>query len=343
MSGTNGLGPEYRTALAAYLSQRDEATLATAYEIGRRAMGEGRGVLDLAAVHRDALIALVQSWDMGDRERFTADAAGFFQEVLSPFEMSLRGYREANHALQLLGESLREQKEAVEAANRELESFSYSVSHDLRAPLRSIDGFSQALLADYGDELDEQGKKYLLHVVGAAQRMAQLIDDLIGLAQVTRTDFSRTRVDLSALGRRVIDRLRASEPHRDVLCRIHDDMIAACDGRLLSVALESLLGNAWKFSSKRERAEIEFGLTNAGGATAYFVRDNGAGFDMAYSHKLFGTFQRLHSPGDFEGTGIGLAAVQRVIHRHRGCVWAEGKVDGGATFYFTLGEDPAAP
>ncbi|HKW85545.1 MAG TPA: MASE1 domain-containing protein [Nitrospiraceae bacterium] len=225
----------------------------------------------------------------------------------------------------------------LEAANKELESFSYSVSHDLRAPLRSIDGFSLALLEDCADKLDAQGKDYLRRVRDATQRMARLIDDLLNLARVTREEMRRDRVDLSALARSIAADLKKTQPGRKVTFTIEDGVVANGDARLLRVALENLLGNAWKFTSKRPRTTIEFGITKQNGKpAAYFVRDDGAGFDIAYARKLFGAFQRLHSSNEFEGTGIGLATVKRVIRRHGGHVWAESAEGQGATFYFTL-------
>jgi light-regulated signal transduction histidine kinase (bacteriophytochrome) len=270
-------------------------------------------------------------------------AEGFFRELLSPFEMSFRGYRGANQELQRLNETLRRQKEAVELANRELESFSYSVSHDLRAPLRRIDGYGQALLEDSADALDEHGKRYLNHIREAAQEMAQLIDDLLGLARVTRTEMHRTQVDVTLLAQRIADKLKSTAPERSARFDIQEAVLANCDARLLTVLLENLLGNAWKFTSKRGLGEIEFGARENAGQKIYFVKDNGAGFDMSYAAKLFGAFQRLHSASEFEGTGIGLATAQRIVHRHGGRVWAEGDVGLGATFFFTLGEERRGP
>lgn len=224
----------------------------------------------------------------------------------------------------------------AEAANKELEAFSYSVAHDLRSPLRSIDGFSQALLEDYGDRLDAEGMGFLNNVRESAQRMAQLIDDLLALSRVTRNDFVRGAVDIAAIARLIVTRLEKANPDRDVEVVIPDTVPAHGDSRLLAIVLENLLGNAWKFTSKREDARVEVDVQMENGERVYFVRDNGAGFDMAYAQKLFGVFQRLHSAADFEGTGIGLATVSRVIHRHGGRVWAHGEVGRGATFYFTL-------
>jgi len=224
----------------------------------------------------------------------------------------------------------------LEAANRELEAFSYSVSHDLRAPLRGIDGFSQALLEDYADTLDDQGRDYLRRVRSATQRMAGLIDDLLNLSRITRGELRREAVDLSAQARSVAEQLRQAQPERQVEFHIADGLTAEGDPRLLRIALENLLGNAWKFTGKTDPAVIEFGLRRERGEAIYFVRDNGAGFDMAYAGKLFGAFQRLHDVREFEGTGIGLATVQRIIRRHGGRVWAEGESGHGATFHFTL-------
>ena len=226
----------------------------------------------------------------------------------------------------------------LEAVNKELESFSYSISHDLRAPLRHIDGFSQALLEDYSGNLDDQGKAYLDHVRGASQEMGRLIDDVLQLARVTRSDMHREPVDLSELARSVVTELEKGDKGRNVSIQIDDALLTHGDKRLLRILLVNLLGNAWKFTSKRDGAEIEFRQEEKDGQTVYFVRDNGVGFDMTFVGKLFGAFQRLHSVEEFEGTGIGLATVARVVNRHGGRVWAQGTVDKGATFYFTLAD-----
>jgi PAS domain S-box-containing protein len=229
---------------------------------------------------------------------------------------------------------LRRAKEAAEAASRELESFSYSVAHDLRAPLRGIDGFSLALLEDYQDQLDAEGVDYLHRVRSAAKRMAELIDDLLALSRVTRGNFARERVDVGAVARTVADQLRSADPDRDVALVIPDGLLTSADPRLVRVALENLIGNAWKFSAKKPSTLIELGAHD----DAFYVRDHGAGFDMTYASKLFGVFQRLHAVSEFDGTGIGLATVQRIVHRHGGRIWAESKVGEGATFFFTLNE-----
>ncbi|MBI5518401.1 MAG: hypothetical protein HY909_31810 [Deltaproteobacteria bacterium] len=235
---------------------------------------------------------------------------------------------------------LEQKNRDLEAVNKELETFSYSVSHDLRAPLRSIDGFSQALLDDYAATLDDGGAQYLRHVREAAQHMGELIDGLLALARVTRSALHRQEVDLSQLARDVAARLRNHEraSARQVEFVVEPGLSAEGDARLLAVVLDNLLGNAWKFTSKRPEARIEVGKFVKDDGPAFFVRDNGAGFDMAYASKLFGAFQRLHAAAEFEGHGIGLATVQRIVHRHGGRIWAEGRVGVGATFHFTLGE-----
>ncbi len=244
-----------------------------------------------------------------------------------------------------LVENLREHAASLEegtahltAVNRELEAFSYSVSHDLRAPLRAVDGFSQALLEDYDDKLDDEGRDFLHRIRSESQRMGQLIDDLIGLSRFTRTELNIQHIDLSRIAREIAGNLAAQEPDRSVEISIQDGVMACGDERLMRVALENLIGNAWKFTMKKPDACIEFGCRDEASGTVYFVRDNGAGFEMAYVDKLFGAFQRLHAMTEFTGTGIGLAIVQRIMHRHGGSIRAEGVVNEGAAFYFKLGE-----
>jgi light-regulated signal transduction histidine kinase (bacteriophytochrome) len=241
---------------------------------------------------------------------------------------------EANREL----ESRVQQRTAeLKAANQELESFSYSVSHDLRAPVRHIDGFVELLLRNGGDQLNEIQRDYLNNVRSAGQTMGKLIDALLELSRVTRADLKRRPVDLTALASEICLELQRGDPGRSVQTVIVRDIKADGDERLLRIVLVNLLSNAWKYSRKRADARIEFGKTKVDGVDAYFVRDNGASFDMAYADKLFGAFQRLHSDADFEGIGIGLATVQRIIRRHNGQIRAEGILNQGATFYFTLG------
>ncbi len=244
--------------------------------------------------------------------------------------------KRAEEEIRKLNADLTRRALELDAINGELEAFSYSVSHDLRAPLRGIDGFSQALQEEYGDRLDEQARHYLERVRAASRRMAQLIDDMLTLSRVTRSEMRREEVDLSGLARTIATELEKTQPERQVEFDIHPDVVACGDARLLGGVLENLLGNAWKFTCQHPQARIEFGVLHQEGEEVYFVRDDGAGFDMAYADKLFGAFQRLHAQTEFPGSGIGLATVQRIVLRHGGRVWAEGAVERGATFYFTL-------
>ena len=226
---------------------------------------------------------------------------------------------------------------ALHDTNRELESFSYSVSHDLRAPLRSIDGFSQAIVEDAGPALDEESRGHLDRIRNATRRMGQLIDDLLTLSKVTRAEMKHERVDLSDIATQIVADLKRLGPGRLVDVTIAPGLTAAGDPQLVRLAMQNLIDNAWKFTGRRVQAAIDIGATrDEDGAAAFYVRDNGAGYDPNFAAKLFGPFQRLHPLSEFPGTGIGLATVKRIVHRHGGHVWAEGQIDGGACFYFTL-------
>jgi light-regulated signal transduction histidine kinase (bacteriophytochrome) len=346
---------EYAQALGAYLSGAGEAALSRAYELGRAAVAGGVGVVELVLLHHAAL-GHVARMPLSDPE---GRAAKFLAECLSPFEMTHRGFQEAaarlaqlNLTLQTKNEELEETARrlraamgAAEEANRELEAFSYSVSHDLRAPLRSVDGFSHALLEDHAEHLNAEGQDYLRRVRTAAQRMGQLIDDLLLLARIGRTEFNRHRVDLSEIVRQVVEELQNRDAEPKAAVAIEANVIADADGRLMRIVFENLLGNAWKFTAKTTERRIAFETERDEERTVYLVRDNGAGFDMTYVHRLFSPFQRLHSEADFSGTGIGLASVRRIVNRHGGRVWAQGAVGQGASIFFTLAPDrsPSAP
>jgi light-regulated signal transduction histidine kinase (bacteriophytochrome) len=250
---------------------------------------------------------------------------------------ALREVEAANAALKEAAAAKAQLMSELELKNQELEAFSYSVSHDLRAPLRTVDGFSHMLAEALGDGLDGEAAEYLARIRRASKRMGQLIEDLLDLAKVGRHEMTRESVDFSALAATVIESLRVSAPGRSVDAVIHAGVRCEADRRLLRIVLENLCGNAWKFTSKVAKARIEIGCAPVEqGAATYFVRDNGAGFDASYAERLFAPFQRLHKETEFPGTGIGLATVQRIIRRHGGRIWAEARVDGGATFYFTL-------
>jgi signal transduction histidine kinase len=260
-----------------------------------------------------------------------------YRELKTEVAERKQAEEEVRHLNADLERRVNERTLELQAVNKELEAFSYSVSHDLRAPLRSLDGFAQALVEDYRDRtLDAEGQDYLNRIRAASQRMAQLIDDMLNLARVTRRSMQVQSVDLSGLAKTIAAELRQAEPAREVEFHIPEGIIAQGDQRLLRVALENLLGNAWKFTGKCRSARVEFAVKQDNGTPVYEIRDNGAGFDMAYADKLFGAFQRLHAAGEFPGTGIGLATVQRVIHRHGGKIWAESAVGKGSAFYFTL-------
>jgi len=278
--------------------------------------------------------------------------------------------KQTEEKIKSLNEELKHHVLQLEAANRELEAFSYSVSHDLRSPLRSVAGFSRALLEDYAEKLDPEGTDSLERIVAATQRMGRLIDDMLNLSRVTRAELKREEINLSGLAGKIADMLRKTQPGRQAEIIIAEDLVAQGDEHLLTIVLENLLGNAWKFTGKNSNTVIEFGITNCGmrnaefglkdqesendnqheavsqsaihnlksaiGKVVYFVKDNGAGFDMSYAGKMFNPFQRLHSVKDFPGTGIGLATVKRIINRHGGSVWIEAEVNRGTTVYFTL-------
>ena len=261
-------------------------------------------------------------------------------EGLSQFFTEITARKEAEEEIRRLNAELeqrvRERTAQLEAANQELETFAYTVSHDLRAPLRGVEGWSQALVEDFGSQLDGEARHYLERVRTEAQRMAQLIDDLLQLSRLTNAPLDRGPVDLTELARSIAGNLRETHPSRNLEFAIQPGLTAHGDARLLEVALTNLMGNAVKFTGERAVARIEFGRTEQAGTPVLYIRDNGAGFDMAYAGSLFGAFQRLHKTSEFPGTGIGLATVQRVIRRHGGRIWAEAQVDRGASFYFTL-------
>lgn len=250
--------------------------------------------------------------------------------------------RHAQREVERLNRSLQGRNAALESINKELESFSYAVSHDLRSPLRSIHGFAEALRQSAAGKLTEEETGWLDRVTGAAARMDRLTEDLLQLSRLSRSQMTRQRLDLAEIARDVVRELRQGEPARTVACAIADDLWVYADPVLMRVVLANLLGNAWKYTARRDEALIRFGREQDKGRTAFCVRDNGAGFDMAYASKLFTPFQRLHSAREFPGSGVGLACVARVIHKHGGRLWAEAKVGGGAAFFFTVPAHPAA-
>jgi light-regulated signal transduction histidine kinase (bacteriophytochrome) len=340
----NGLHDAYSRALAQYLEAPGEAALADAYGLGRRALAARIGLIDWAAIHDDALAALEIATAGPDA---LARAGTFFRESLSAYEMTQRGYVETNTWLERLNHDLRSEiaqkerlAEQLQESNRELEAFSYSVAHDLRAPLRHIGGFSEILIEDHGAGLDRDSRDLLARIGEGVRRMSDLIEGLLTLSRAARAEPVREPVDLSIRARAILSRLQQAEPNRDVVVDVAEAMHANGDPLLLDAVLENLIGNALKFTSKIRHGHIEVGVDASNTPAVYFVRDNGAGFDMTHANKLFGVFQRLHTRESFPGTGIGLATVQRIVRRHGGRIWADGEVDRGAAFYFTLEAPP---
>ncbi len=287
----------------------------------------------------DEIGLLAQSFNdmLAEIERATRELQASNAELGREVSDRRRVEEEVRRLNEELEKRVHERTRQLEYTNAELEAFCYSVSHDLRAPLRAIDGFSQALLEDFPQDVPEDAKAYLARIRSSTQRMGQLIEDLLNLSKVSRAELQRREVDLGQIAREVLAELRQRDPGREVEVSIWDGLTAHADGRLMRAALENLLGNAWKFSARTAAPRIEVGATRDGEHVTFFVRDNGAGFDMKYANKLFGAFQRLHAASEFQGTGIVLATVQRIVHRHGGRVWAEASPGKGAVFYFTLG------
>jgi len=294
----------------------------------------------------DEVGTLVDSFNdmLAEIDRRTGELEASNAKLAREIDDRTRAEREVLRLNAELEDRVHERTAQLETANKELEAFSYSVSHDLRAPLRSIDGFGQALVDDFPEHLPEEARRYLDRIRSATTHMGQLIEGLLNLARVSRKPLERRQVDLGQIAKQVVSDLQQREPDRKLEVSVWDGMLAEGDSQLLRVVLENLVGNAWKFTGKTSEARVEVGALKDRGRTTFFVRDNGAGFDMTYANKLFGAFQRLHAVSDYAGTGIGLATVQRIVHRHGGRIWAEAEVGKGAVFYFTLvfdGEQPA--
>jgi light-regulated signal transduction histidine kinase (bacteriophytochrome) len=330
---------DYTAGLRAYLEEPGESALAAAYELGRAAMDSGAGVIDIVGAHAEAVGSIL---DGSPADAISARSIPFLVECLAPLEMAHRGFMEANRALQTSNADLELRTGQLQTANKELESFAYSVSHDLRAPLRAIDGFSQTVLEDCAPLLDDAGRFAIERVRANAVRMGRLIDDMLHLARISHGELNPGPTDLGALASEIVAELREQQPDRNLDVRIAEGLVADVDPDFIRIALANLLSNAFKFTGNQTAPRIDFAAETRDGEVVYYVRDNGAGFDMAYAEQVFRPFERLHSQDEFPGTGIGLATVQRVIRRHGGRIWADAAIGRGATFFFTLRSEAGA-
>ena len=320
----------------------EEGRVLAAYNLELRRQGQS-GVLDFKFIRKDGqpVWTMMSSNPLHDEEGRYVGALAMMTDITRRREAE----EQVRHLNAQLEQRIAERTAQLEFSNRELEAFAYSVAHDLRAPLRSISNFTLALTEDCSDKLDATGQDYVQRIRASAKRMSELIDGILSLSRVNRTEFEAVGVNLSALARSITEQLQRWQPQRTVRFLLQEGLVDRGDVQLLRLVLENLLGNAWKFTREKSAAEIEFGATPTedGKGRVYFVRDNGAGFDMEFRAKLFGVFQRLHTQQEFEGNGVGLATVQRIIRRHGGRVWGEGFVGQGATFYFTLHDPTETP
>jgi light-regulated signal transduction histidine kinase (bacteriophytochrome) len=316
----------YRQAVSECLSGAGESALQQGYELGRQAVQDGLGVMDIVSAHKKALLDLLADASTADGCRKAAISSyDLFMESLAPFELTHRGFLEV--------ESLNNK---LEAANKELESFSYSVSHDLRAPLRAIDGYSRMILKKQEGRFDDETRRQFHLIRENVQTMDRLIDDLLAFSRLSKQAMSKTILDMEGIIKEIWQNLLTTNPGRNMALRVEEVRQGMGELTLIREVFSNLLGIAVKFTRNRDVARIEVGSLIKNDETVYYVRDNGVGFDMKYHDKIFGVFQRLHSDAEYEGTGVGLAIVQRIIHRHGGRVWAESNPNEGATFYFTL-------
>ncbi|HTK82642.1 MAG TPA: ATP-binding protein [Bacteroidota bacterium] len=345
ISTDDELEEQYKSSLRSYLIRRDEESLFQAYELSRQMLASGSGVMEILDHHQRMLAPLLPGLPRPvDIERVLQNSHDFFCEILSPFEMIHRGFRETsatlvNNQIQRaeLEHCVQQRTVQLQDANKELEAFSYSVAHDLRAPLRAIDGFTRVLLEDNATQLNEEGKHFLNLTRVSIRKMGELITDLLTFSRFSRNNHKAlSTIDMKPFVQEIADELLKHESNRSIDIRIHDLPSIRGSAPMLRQVLINLISNAIKFTRDRSEPVIEIGSETREDGVVFHVKDNGAGFEMRYAHKLFNLFQRLHSTGSYEGTGVGLAIVQRIIHRHGGRVWAEGEVDKGAAFYFTL-------
>lgn len=333
----NDIIQDYLTTLQKYLIGKNEEYLHHAYNLGRDAYNSGVNLLEIANIHHTVLTKILEDNIPPDNiHEIITSVSNFYTEFISSFEMALRGFKEVNNLLRELYIELKTKSRKLEAANQELESFSYSVSHDLRAPLRAIDGYTRIIEEDYGSQFDAEGKRICGVIRVNTRQMNQLIDDLLAFSKLSRTEIQSSLIDITKLVNSVFNELTSPENRQRIIFDIDVLPSITGDTAMIKQVWINLISNALKFSSKNNQAEIKIGFEQTDNEIIYFIKDNGVGFDMQYSDKLFGVFQRLHSTKEFEGTGVGLAIVQRIIKRHGGRVWAKGEINIGATFYFSI-------
>lgn len=326
---------EFLKMICSCLETTTEAELQQGYKLGREALESKISLLQVTDVFLDALTEAL-SPILKEKTPILVNTRELFSTILAPFEMIHRGFQESISKLLKANETLKQQTKELTVINKGLETFSYTASHDLKAPLRIISGFGEILLEDYGKKLDEKGRDYLSKMISSSRKMGQLIEGLLTLGKLGHVEITRSTINLSQLAMEIIRDLQTTDPTRHVEILISENIEAQGDKALIYSVMNNLLRNAWKYTSKSLEAKIEFGVLLKEDKPIYFIRDNGVGFDMQYVDKVFNPFQRLHSESEFEGTGVGLATVHRIIELHSGSIWAESEIDQGATFYFTL-------
>jgi light-regulated signal transduction histidine kinase (bacteriophytochrome) len=335
----------YLSMVISFLSKANEEDLHRGYELGRDALDSRLGILEVADAYVVALSEILK-FSSPESARTVEATRELLSTSLAPFEMTQRGYQDSISKLKEMNQELEQQAQDLKTANQELEAFSYTVSHDVRSPISGIGSLAEIMLEEYQKQIDENGRLYLTEIAAAARKTLELVEGLLSLAQFSRQELVRTDVDLSQMAHSIVRDLQQNDLYqqnqetekapRHVIFSIAENVIVQGDQKLLFAVMNNLLGNAWKYTSREEHAKIEFGVSMKDRKPIYFVKDNGAGFDMRSAGKLFSPFQRLHSASQFQGTGVGLATVRRIIERHGGQIWAESQVGQGATFYFTL-------
>lgn len=328
----------YKAILQEYLARTDEDTLFRAYQLGHEAVAKGLGVLDIADIHQRVLDSLTHEMTAPDEITTVINQAHtFFREILSSFEMIHRGFRESTATVEELEARVQQRTTLLQETNKELDTFSYSVAHDLRAPLRAIDGFTRLLLDDFSSQLSDEGRRFLTIARTNTKKMTELLDNLLAFSRANRKKLAtESMVNMKELARTVADDLLKREPNRSIVLNIHDVPSVPGSPAMMRQVLLNIISNAIKFTRGLPHPVIEIGSVMREGEQVFYVKDNGVGFEMRNADKLFDAFQRLHPSENYEGAGVGLAIVRRIVHRHGGRVWAEAEPNKGATIYFTL-------